>query len=113
MENKAKKLKTSARKKSNKSGIKWKLRLYVAGQTPSCLKAFNNLKKICDENLLEGYEIEIIDLLEKPHLAKDDQIIAIPTVIRRLPKPIRKAIGDLSNTSNAIIGLDLLKNSGV
>lgn len=90
---------------------KWLLRLYVAGQTPSSLKAFKNLKDICDDYMPDCYEIEVIDLLKHPSLAREHQILAIPTVIRKLPKPIRKAIGDLSNTQNVLVGLDIKSKS--
>lgn len=83
------------------------LRLYVAGQTTKSLTAFANLKKICEEHLLGKYRIEVIDLVEHPQLAKGDQILAIPTLVRRLPPPIKKIIGDLSNTERVLIGLDL------
>ena len=85
----------------------WELRLYVAGQTPKSISAFTNLKRICEEYLAGQYSIEVIDLLLKPQLAADDQILAIPTVIRKLPAPLRRIIGDLSNTERALIGLDL------
>lgn len=85
----------------------WQLRLYVAGQTPKCLTAFANLKKICEQHLAGEYDIEIIDLLERPQLAKGDQILAIPTLVRKLPEPVRKIIGDLSNTERVLVGLDL------
>src|SRR5262245_50682948 len=85
----------------------WNLRLYVAGQTPKSLRAFANLKKLCDEYLSNRYHIEIVDLLEHPQLAAGDQIIAIPTLIRRLPQPVRKIIGDLSHTERVLVGLDL------
>jgi circadian clock protein KaiB len=85
----------------------WNLRLYVAGQTPKSLAAFANLKKLCEEHLKGKYTIEIIDLIENPHLAQGDQIIAIPTLVRKLPEPIRKIIGDLSNTEKVLVGLDL------
>ena len=85
----------------------WQLRLYVAGQTPKCLSALANLKKICEQHLAGEYEIEIIDLLERPQLAQGDQILAIPTLVRRLPEPMRKIIGDLSNTERVLVGLDL------
>lgn len=85
----------------------WQLRLYVAGQTPKSLTAFANLKRICEEHLAGRYRIEIIDLLENPTLAKGDQILAIPTLVRKLPEPVRKIIGDLSNTERVLIGLDL------
>lgn len=84
------------------------LRLYVAGQTPKCLTAFANLKKICEEHLAGQYQIEVIDLLVNPHLARGDQILAIPTLVRKLPEPVRRIIGDLSNTERVLIGLDLL-----
>ena len=84
------------------------LRLYVAGQTPKSLMAFANLKKICEEHLKGQYTIEVVDLLENPTLAHSDQILAIPTLVRKLPKPVRKIIGDLSNTERVLIGLDLL-----
>ena len=83
------------------------LRLYVAGQTPKCMTAFVNLKKICEEHLAGKYQIEVIDLLENPRLASGDQILAIPTLVRKLPEPVRKIIGDLSNTERVLIGLDL------
>ena len=86
----------------------WKLRLYVAGQTPRSLVAFANLKRICEDNLKGRYTIEVIDLVETPRLAKDDQILAIPTLVRQLPEPVRKIIGDLSNTERVLVGLDLI-----
>jgi circadian clock protein KaiB len=86
---------------------KWELRLYVAGQTANSLKAFNNLKKFCEQYLAGKYHIEIIDLLANPQLAKGDQILAIPTLVRKLPEPVRKIIGDLSNTERILVGLDL------
>jgi circadian clock protein KaiB len=98
---------TKARKNSETQSDKWILRLYVAGQTPKCIAAFANLKKICAEYLDGHYQIEIIDLLENPQLARGDQIIAIPTLVRNLPEPMRKIIGDLSNTEKVLIGLDL------
>ena len=83
------------------------LRLYVAGQTPKSVSALNNLKQICEDHLQGRYEIEIIDLLENPQLAQGDQILAVPTLVRRLPEPIKKIIGDLSNTERVLVGLDL------
>ena len=83
------------------------LRLYVAGQTPKSVLAFTNLKQICEDYLQGCYEIEIIDLLENPQLAGGDQILAVPTLVRRLPEPIKKIIGDLSNTERVLVGLDL------
>ena len=85
----------------------YELRLYVAGQTPKSLAAFANLKKICEEHLAGQYHIEVIDLLKKPQLASGDQILAIPTLVRKLPEPIKKIIGDLSNTERVLVGLDL------
>jgi circadian clock protein KaiB len=85
----------------------WELRLYVEGQTPRSLRAFANLKKICEEHLAGAYTIEVVDLLENPQLSKGDQILAIPTLVRRLPTPVRKIIGDLSNTERVLVGLDL------
>jgi circadian clock protein KaiB len=86
---------------------KWQLRLYVAGMTPKCLAAFENLKRICEEHLKGQYSIEIIDLLENPQLAQGDQILAIPTLVRKLPPPLKKIIGDLSNEERVLVGLDL------
>ena len=83
------------------------LKLYVAGQTPKALRAFANLRKICDEHLEGRYRIEVIDLLENPTLGQGDQILALPTLVRRLPVPIKKIIGDLSNTERVLVGLDL------
>jgi circadian clock protein KaiB len=85
----------------------YELRLYVAGQTPKSIAAFANLKKICDEHLAGQYQIEVIDLLKEPQLASGDQIIAIPTLVRKLPSPIRKIIGDLSDTERVLVGLNL------
>ena len=87
----------------------WLLRLYVAGQTPKSITAFVNLKKICDDYLQGQYQIEIIDLLENPHLAKQDQIVALPTLVRKLPPPLKKIIGDLSNKEKILLGLNLEK----
>jgi circadian clock protein KaiB len=83
----------------------WYLRLYVAGQSPKSLRAFANLKALCAEHLAGRYEIEIIDLVEHPSLARSDDILAIPTLVRRLPAPLRKVIGDLSDTERALVGL--------
>jgi circadian clock protein KaiB len=91
-----------------KPTAEWNLKLYVAGQTPKSLAAFANLKKICEEHLEGKYLIEVIDLLKNPRLAKGDQILAIPTLVRKLPEPIKKIIGDLSNTERVLVGLDLL-----
>lgn len=98
------KAKISQPRSSKKS---MELRLYVAGQTPKSVAAFANLKKICDEHLPGQYEIEVIDLLKHPQLAAGDQILAIPTLVRKLPEPVKKIIGDLSNTERVLVGLDL------
>ncbi len=111
---------TEKKEKTKKSGLRrprtgkkqagpdfWTLRLYVAGQTPKSLAAFANLKAICEEYLLGRYTIEVIDLIENPRLARGDQIIAIPTLVRKLPEPLRKIIGDLSNKEKVLVGLDL------
>ena len=98
----------SSRKNGSSHGTeKWELRLYTAGQTPKSLAAIKNLKKVCEEHLAGRYEIEVIDLLKNPRLAKDDQIVAIPTLVRKLPDPVRKIIGDLSDTERALVGLQL------
>ena len=88
-------------------GLQYDLRLYVAGQTPRSLQALHNLKKICEDHLAGKYRIEIIDLMQKPQLAAGDQILAIPTLVRTIPKPARKIIGDLSNTERVLLGLDV------
>jgi len=109
------KIKTGSVKATRaKPAEQWKLRLYVAGQTPKSQVAFANLKRICDDHLKGRFTIEVIDLVETPRLAKDDQILAIPTLVRKLPLPVRKIIGDLSNTERVLVGLDLIpttKNS--
>lgn len=86
---------------------RWQLRLYTAGQTPRSLAAIRNLKKVCEEHLAGQYEIEVIDLLVNPRLAKDHQIVAIPTLVRKLPNPLRKIVGDLSDVERTLVGLDL------
>jgi circadian clock protein KaiB len=86
---------------------KWMLRLYTAGQSPRSLAALDNLKRICEEHLSGRYSIEVVDLLKNPRLAKDDEIVAIPTLVRQLPPPLRKIIGDLSDTERALVGLQL------
>jgi len=85
----------------------YELRLYVAGQTPKSVLALANLRQICEEHLQGRYEIEVIDLVENPQLAQGDQILALPTLVRRLPEPIKKIIGDLSNTERVLVGLEL------
>jgi circadian clock protein KaiB len=87
---------------------KWVLRLYVAGQTPKAITAFTNLKKICEKQLDGKYSIEVIDLLINPQLGGEDQIFALPTLVRKLPVPVRKIIGDLSDTERVLVGLNLL-----
>lgn len=86
---------------------KWMLRLYTAGQSSRSLAALDNLKRLCEEHLSGRYSIEVVDLLKNPRLAKDDQIVAIPTLVRQLPPPLRKIIGDLSDTERALVGLQL------
>ena len=100
---------TPVKRKSVKSGDPdfWELRLYVAGPSPKSITAFNNLKKLCDEHLKGKYHIEVVDLLKNPQLAKGDQIVAVPTLARKLPPPLKKIIGDLSNTVRVLVGLDL------
>ena len=105
--NPANKAKKAPSTDKNSKPETWNLRLYVAGQTPKSIAAFANLKKICEEHLKGKYNIEVIDLLENPKLAKGDQILAIPTLVRKLPEPIRKIIGDLSNTERVLVGLNL------
>jgi len=85
----------------------WELRLYVAGQTPRSIAALENLERICEEHLAGKYRIEVIDLLRNPQLARGDQILALPTLVRKLPEPVRKIIGDLSNEERVLVGLDL------
>jgi len=89
------------------TGEKWLLRLYVAGRTPKCVAALENLKRFCAEHMAGRYEIEVVDLLENPRLAKDDQIVAIPTLVRKLPEPLKKIIGNLSDTERMLVGLDM------
>ena len=103
----AKTVRRRASGSSGRSAKLWQLRLYVAGQTPKSLTAFSNLKKICETHLNNRYSIEVIDLVEQPQLCKGDQILAIPTLVRKLPQPVRKIIGDLSDTERVLIGLDL------
>jgi circadian clock protein KaiB len=86
---------------------RWHLRLYVAGQSPKSLRAFANLMRICEEHLDSRYDVEIVDLLESPQLAAGDEIVAIPTLVRRLPAPMRKIIGDLSDSDRVLVGLQL------
>jgi circadian clock protein KaiB len=92
-------------------GERWTLRLYVAGQSPKSVAALDNLRRLCEERLRGRYRIEVVDLLKNPRLAKDDQILAIPTLVRKLPVPVRRIIGDLSDTERVLVGLDLRKDS--
>jgi circadian clock protein KaiB len=85
----------------------WNLRLYVAGQTPKSITAFTNLKQLCEKHLTGRYRIEIVDLVKQPQLAQNDQIVALPTLVRKLPEPIKRVIGDLSNLERVMVGLDL------
>ena len=85
----------------------WNLRLYIAGETSRSMAALANLQKICDEHLAGKYQVEVVDLLKNPHLAEGDQILAVPTLVRRLPPPLKKIIGDLSNSQRVLVGLDL------
>ena len=106
------KLATSPAKKSHTGKGKaeadnWNLRLYVAGQTPKSIAAFSNLKQLCEEHLPGRYQIEIIDLVKQPQMAQSDQIVALPTLVRRLPEPLKRIIGDLSNLERVMVGLDL------
>jgi circadian clock protein KaiB len=109
----AKKRRARDARDSNDGGVDrtnlefWDLRLYVAGQTPKSMTAFANLKRICEEHLAGKYRIEVVDLLKEPQLARGDQILALPTLVRKLPEPIKKIIGDLSNTERTLVGLDL------
>ena len=93
--------------RKNSRGPTWELRLYVAGQTAKSLLAFANLKRICEDHLGGRYQIEVFDLVKNPELARGDQIFALPTLVRKLPEPVRKIIGDLSNTERVLVGLDL------
>ncbi len=104
---KTKSVKPASRRAPEPAEKSWQLRLYVAGQTPKSLTAFANLKQICEEHLQGIYSIEVIDLVVSPQHSKGDQILAIPTLVRRLPEPVRKIIGDLSDTERVLVGLDL------
>ena len=97
----------SKRKAQQPENDRWQLRLYVAGQTPKSIAALSNLKRLCETHLAGHYEIEIIDLLENPKLAAGDQILAIPTLVRKLPAPVKKIIGDLSDEVRTLVGLDV------
>lgn len=99
--------KTTKHARKEKIKPEWQLRLYVAGQTAKSIAALANIKRLCDERLTGRYEIEVIDLLENPRLAAGDQILAVPTLVRKLPEPIKKIIGGLSQTERILLGLDL------
>ena len=107
----AKRARRPVKRRTRRKGVTdadfFDLRLYIAGQTARSLAALANIKRICDEHLEGRYRIEVIDLIERPQLARGDQILALPTLVRRLPEPIRKLIGDLSDTERALVGLDL------
>jgi circadian clock protein KaiB len=97
----------TAQATSAESGDLWDLRLYVTGRSAKCLRAIDNLRSACEEHLAGRYRIEVVDLLENPQLAADDQILAVPTVVRKLPPPMRKIVGDLSDTDRLLVGLQL------
>lgn len=99
---------TTRKKQAGAKERQWRLRLYVAGETQRSLTAYANLKKICEEHLANRYSIEVIDLSKHPHLAQSDQIVALPTLVRKLPMPVRRIIGDLSNHDRVMVGMDLL-----
>lgn len=101
--------KTAAKKtkKSEPKKVMWLLRLYVAGQTPNSVRAIENIKRICEEHLKGSYDLEVIDIYQQPQLAKGDQIIALPTLLRKLPPPLRKFVGDMSASERILVGLDL------
>jgi circadian clock protein KaiB len=109
MSSRASKVSTARRRAgpAPEESVLWDLRLYVAGQTPRAIAALENLKRICEEHLAGQYRIEVVDLLQNPQLARGDQILAVPTLVRKLPEPVRKIIGDLSNTERVLVGLDL------
>ena len=92
---------------TRRASVEWELRLYIAGETAKSLTAFSNLESLCEEHLEGRYRIEVIDLLKNPQLARGDQILAVPTLVRKLPQPIKKIIGDLSNVERVLVGLDL------
>ena len=108
MKTQANEAKPAPRKTESKRYV---LRLYVAGQTPKSVHAITNLKKICEENLKGHYELEVIDLYQQPKLAHGEQIIAVPTLIKKLPLPLRRVIGDMSDTERVLVGLDLRKKT--
>lgn len=107
MKKKTQKLARNGSNGSPPGDEQFSLRLYVAGQTPKSLTAFANLKRLCEEHLPGQYRIEVVDLVKNPHLAQADQIIALPTLVRRLPEPIKRLVGDLSNSERVILGMDI------
>jgi circadian clock protein KaiB len=107
-----KKPRARPRKPAQKKPVAWTLRLYVAGQTPKSIRAFANLNRLCEKHLKGLYQIEVIDLLEHPDMARGDQIVAIPTLVIKLPQAVRKIIGDLSNTDRVLVGLALQPQVG-
>ena len=115
MKAKNQKSQTSTRKKQPVKARhdKWILRLYIAGQTPRAITALSNLKLICEDQLKGKYHIEVIDLLKQPRLARDNQILAVPTLVRKLPIPVRRIIGDLSDKERVLVGLDLIARSAL
>ncbi len=115
MNTKIKKRRISLRRKrrAETKSARWELRLYVAGETPKAITAFKNLKLICEEELKSKYHIKVIDLLKNPQLARHDQILAIPTLVRKLPEPVRNIIGDLSDRERVLVGLDLIKHNSL
>jgi len=98
---------TARKPKAGSAPAQWELRLYIAGQTQKSVAAFANLQRICEEHLKGQYRIEVVDLLKNPQLARGDQILAVPTLVRKVPEPIRKIIGDLSNEERVLVGLDV------
>ena len=110
---KAKRIRRHVHKSANMPDDHWALRLYIAGQTVKSVTALNNLKLICEEQLKGKYHIEVIDLVKNPQLARDNQILAVPTLVRKLPLPVRNIIGDLSNTERVLVGLDLRQHSAM
>jgi circadian clock protein KaiB len=102
----------ASRNAVNGAEVRWNLRLYVAGQTQRSLTAFANLKRFCEEQLAGRYQIEVIDLLKRPELAEGDQVVALPTLVRKLPEPIKRIVGDLSNKERIMVGMDLKQVTG-
>jgi circadian clock protein KaiB len=113
MKPKAKKIRRHVHKSAKMEDDHWALRLYIAGQTVKSVTALNNLRSICEEQLKGRYHIEVIDLVKNPQLARDNQILAVPTLVRKLPLPVRNIIGDLSDTERVLVGLDLRQHSAM